>query len=162
MEATSGNTGMGLALAAAVKGYRTVFTLPDKMSNGEDHGSSGLSVPRSSSPPRQSRMILPRVTRKSRSASCGRRRTRSSRTSTATRRIQNRTTSPPGPRSGIRQAAQITYFVCGIGTGGTISGAGKYLKEKNPGIRVIGVDPKGSVLREYFYTEEHQPCPQDL
>src|SRR5207247_9332402 len=49
---------------------------------------------------------------------------------------------------------KVTHFVCGMGTGGTISGVGSYLKEKNPKVRIIGVDPLGSILKEYFYKKE--------
>lgn len=61
-------------------------------------------------------------------------------------------------RARKQSGGQIDYFVCGVGTGGTISGTGRYLKERNPAVRVAGVDPKGSVLGEYFYTKQYRPA----
>jgi cystathionine beta-synthase len=156
VEATSGNTGMGLALAAAVKGYRTVFTLPDKMSNekirllrafGAEVIVTPTAVPHDS--PENYTEVAKRIVRE-----------------TPNSILANQYSNPKNPESHYRTTGPeiwdqtggaVTYFVCGIGTGGTISGAGKYLKEKNPAVRVIGVDPKGSVLREYFYTKNISP-----
>jgi cystathionine beta-synthase len=156
VESTSGNTGMGLALAAAVKGYRTVFTIPDKMSMekvrllrafGAEVIVTPTAVPHDS--PESYTEVAKRVVRE-----------------TPNSILANQYENPMNPESHYRTTGpeiwkqtggQITYFVCGIGTGGTISGAGKYLKEKNSKVKVIGIDPKGSVLREYFYTKKISP-----
>jgi cystathionine beta-synthase len=156
VESTSGNTGMGLALVAAVKGYRTVFTLPDKMSIekirllrsfGAEVIVTPTAVPHES--PESYTEVAKRIVRE-----------------TPNSILANQYYNPRNPESHYhttgpeiweQTAGQIDYFVCGIGTGGTISGVGKFLKEKNPNIKVIGIDPKGSVLREYFYTKKITP-----
>jgi cystathionine beta-synthase len=156
VESTSGNTGMGLALAAAVKGYKTVFTLPDKMSNekirllramGAEVIVTPTAVPHES--PESYTEVAKKIVRE-----------------TPNSILANQYYNPLNPESHYLTTGpelwdatdgQIDYFVCGIGTGGTISGAGKYLKEKNPNVKVIGVDPKGSALREYFYTKKINP-----
>lgn len=156
VESTSGNTGMGLALVAAVKGYKTVFTLPDKMSMekirllrafGAEVIVTPTAVPHES--PESYTEVAKRVVRETPNAI-----------------LANQYYNPrnpeahyltTGPELWEQTGGQIDYFVCGIGTGGTISGTGKYLKEQNPNIKVIGVDPKGSVLREYFYTKKISP-----
>ncbi|MER3522647.1 MAG: cystathionine beta-synthase [Ignavibacteria bacterium] len=156
VESTSGNTGMGLALVAAVKGYKTVFTLPDKMSMekirllrafGAEVIVTPTAVPHES--PESYTEVAKRVVHETPNAI-----------------LANQYYNPrnpeahyltTGPELWEQTGGQIDYFVCGIGTGGTISGTGKYLKEKNPNIKVIGVDPKGSVLREYFYTKKISP-----
>ena len=156
VEATSGNTGMGLAIAAAVKGYRTVFTLPDKMSSekirllrafGAEVIVTPTAVPHDS--PESYTEVAKRIVRE-----------------TPNSILANQYVNPNNPESHYvttgpeiwdQTGGAATYFICAIGTGGTITGAGKFLKEKNPAIRVIGIDPRGSVLRDYFYTRDIKP-----
>lgn len=156
VESTSGNTGMGLALVAAVKGYKTVFTLPDKMSMEKIRllrafGAEVIVTP--TAVPHESPESYTEVAK---------RRVRETPNAILANQYYNprnpeahyKTT---GPEIWEQTGGQIDYFVCGIGTGGTISGTGKFLKEKNPNIKVIGVDPKGSALKEYFYTKKITP-----
>ena len=156
VEATSGNTGMGLALAAAVKGYRCVFTMPDKMSQekinilralGAEVIVTPTAVPHDS--PESYTEVAKKVVRE-----------------TPNSILANQYYNPKNPEAHYKTTGpelweqtggQIDYFVCGLGTGGTISGTGQYLKEKNPKIKVIGVDPKGSILKEFFYTKKFTP-----
>lgn len=156
VEATSGNTGLGLAIAAAVKGYKCVFTMPDKMSIekiqllrafGAEVIVTPTAVPHDS--PESYTEVAKRVVRE-----------------TPNSILANQYYNPrnpeahyntTGPEVWDQTGGQIDYFVVAIGTGGTITGAGRYLKEKNPHIKVIGIDPKGSVLREYFYTKKYPP-----
>ena len=156
VESTSGNTGMGLALVAAVKGYKTVFTLPDKMSMekirllrafGAEVIVTPTAVPHES--PESYTEVAKKVVRE-----------------TPNSILANQYYNPrnpeahyktTGPEIWEQTGGQIDYFICGVGTGGTITGTGKFLKEKNPNIKVIGIDPKGSALREYFYTKKITP-----
>jgi cystathionine beta-synthase len=153
VEATSGNTGMGLAIAAAIKGYKCVFTMPDKMSMekirllrafGAEVIVTPTAVPHDS--PEGYTEVAKRIVRE-----------------TPNSILANQYFNPKnpeahynttGPEIWDQTGGQIDYFVCGVGTGGTISGVGQYLKEKNPKIKIIGTDPRGSVLREYFYTKK--------
>ena len=156
VESTSGNTGMGLALAAAVKGYKTVFTLPDKMSMEKIRllramGAEVIVTP--TAVPHESPESYTEVAKKI---------VRETPNSILANQYYNPRNpeahySTTGPEIWEATGGQVDYFVCGIGTGGTISGAGKYLKEQNPGVKVIGIDPKGSALREYFYTKKITP-----
>jgi cystathionine beta-synthase len=159
VESTSGNTGMGLALVASVKGYKMVFTLPDKMSMekirllrafGADVIVTPTAVPHDS--PESYTEVAKRIARETPNAI-----------------LADQYDNPRNPESHYvttgpeiwdQTSGQITHFICGIGTGGTISGTGKFLKEKNPNIRVIGIDPRGSALREYFYTKTMTPLPK--
>ncbi len=154
VEATSGNTGMGLAIAAAIKGYKCVFTIPDKMSMekirllrafGAEVIVTPTAVPHES--PESYTEVAKRVVRE-----------------TPNSILANQYFNPKNPEAHYRTTGpeiwdqtggQIDYFVAGVGTGGTISGIGKFLKEKNPNVKIIGIDPKGSVLKEYFYTKTY-------
>lgn len=156
VEATSGNTGLGLAIAAAIKGYKCVFAMPDKMSLekirllkafGAEVIVTPTAVPHDS--PESYTEVAKRIVRE-----------------TPNSILANQYYNPKNPEAHYKTTGpeiweqtdgQIDYFVCAIGTGGTISGAGKYLKEQNPNIKVIGIDPKGSILREYFYTKKYSP-----
>jgi cystathionine beta-synthase len=156
VESTSGNTGMGIAIAASVKGYKTVFTMPDKMSmekisNLRAFGAEVIVTP--TAVPHESPESYTSVAKK---------RVEETPNSILADQYENpknpeahyKTT---GPEIWEQTGGQIDYFICGIGTGGTITGAAKYLKEKNPNVKVIGVDIKGSILQEYFYTKKFSP-----
>ena len=145
VEPTSGNTGHGLAIAAAIRGYRCIFVMPDKMSQEKisllrAYGAEVVICPTAVAS-RVPRVLLPRR----RPPGARRSPARSSRTSTSTRRTRPRTTRPPAPRSGARPTGRSTCFVAGVGTGGTITGAARYLKEQKPDLLVVGADPEGSI-----------------
>lgn len=153
VEATSGNTGLGLAIAAAVKGYRCICTMPDKMSiekirilraYGAEVIVTPTAVPHES--PESYTEVAKRIVRETPNAI-----------------LANQYYNPKNPEAHYKNTGpeiweqtdgQVDYFVAGIGTGGTISGVGQYLKEKNPNVKVIAGDPKGSILRDYFYTKK--------
>src|SRR3954452_8272690 len=145
IEATAGNTGVGLAMAAAVKGYRCIFVLPDKMSDEKlrllaAYGAEIVITPTAVAPDstesyngvadRLAREI-PGAWRPNQFANL------------ANPEVHYRTT---GPEIWEQTEGRLTAFVSGVGTGGTISGVGRYLKERNPEVKIIGADPEGSVL----------------
>ncbi len=152
IEPTSGNTGMGLAMVAAIKGYRTVFTIPDKMSREKidilkAFGARVVVTPTAVPPghPDSYYKTAERLHQEIPDSF-----------------VPNQYENPQNPEAHYRTTGpeiwrdtdgRVTHFVCGQGTGGTISGAGRFLKEKNPKVRVIGADPVGSVLKEYFDTK---------
>ncbi|HEX8199819.1 MAG TPA: cysteine synthase, partial [Isosphaeraceae bacterium] len=145
IEATAGNTGVGLALAAAVKGYRCIFVLPDKMS-GEKvrllraYGAEIVITPSAVAPdaPESYNGVADRLAREIPGA------WRPNQfANPANPEVHYRAT---GPEIWEQTRGRITAFVAGVGTGGTISGVGRYLKERNPAVRVVGADPEGSVL----------------
>jgi cystathionine beta-synthase len=145
IEATAGNTGVGLALAAAVKGYRCIFVLPDKMS-GEKirllkaYGAEIVITP-TSVPPDSPESYNGVADRLAREIPGGWRPNQFA--NLANPEVHYRQT---GPEIWEQTGGKVTAFVAGVGTGGTISGVGRYLKERNPEIRIIGADPEGSIL----------------
>ncbi len=145
IEATAGNTGVGLAMAAAVKGYRCIFVLPDKMSDDKvkllkAYGAEVIITPTNVAPdsPESYNGVADRL---SREIPGGWRPNQF--TNMANPDVHHRTT---GAEIWEQTQGMVTAFVAGIGTGGTITGVGKYLKEQNPDILIIGADPEGSVL----------------
>ncbi len=149
IEPTSGNTGVGLALVASIRGYNCIFTIPDKMSQEKINllkafGAGVVVCPTAVPPdsPRSYYKVAERLHRE-----------------TPNSFLPQQYFNPKNPEAHylttgpeIWEATEgkVTHFVCGMGTGGTISGAGRYLKERNRTIQVIGVDPAGSVLADYF------------
>lgn len=151
IEATSGNTGIGLALAAAVKGYKCIFVMTDKASVEKSRylkalGADVVITPVSAKPGTPDHYV-----------STARRIAAETPNSFYPDQYSNpfnpeahyRTT---GPELWRQTDGKITHFVAGLGTGGTISGTGRYLKEQNPAIRIIGADPYGSIFKNYKET----------
>jgi len=149
VEATSGNTGVGLAIAAALKGYRCIFTMPDKMSQekvrllkafGAEVIITPTAVPHDH--PQNYVMMAKRIV---------------SETPGAVLAGQFENPANPaahmattGPEIWEQTDGRITHFVAGAGTGGTLTGVARYLKSKNPNIKIIAADPMGSVLAELW------------
>src|SRR5207248_2446349 len=140
VEGTSGNTGMGLALVAVVKGYKAVFTMTDKQSKEKVDllkamGADVIVCPTAVPPndPRSYHSVADKLTRDIPNAFHPNQYAHPSNPE-----IHYRTT---GPEIWEDTEGKITHFIAGMGTGGTITGIGRYLKEKNPSIKVIGADP---------------------
>jgi len=159
VEATSGNTGIGLALAAAVKGYRCIFVMTEKASVEKVRylkalGADVVVVPASARPGTPDHYV-----------ETARRIARETPNSFYPDQYSNpnnpeahyRTT---GPELWEQTEGRITHFVSGLGTGGTISGTGRYLKEQSAAVRIIGADPYGSVFKTYKETgRTHEATP---
>ncbi len=148
VEGTSGNTGVGLAIAAAIKGYKCIFVLPDKMSmekirNLRAFGAKVVVTPTAVEPddPRSYYQVSRQLARETPNAIY----------INQYDNLSNRDAhyQMTGPEI-LKQMPEIDVFVAGIGTGGTICGVGKYLKEKKPNCQVLAVDPLGSIVYEYF------------
>jgi cystathionine beta-synthase len=145
IEATAGNTGVGLAMTAAVKGYRCIFVMPDKMSSEKilllkAYGAEVVVTPTNVAPdsPDSYNGVADRLAREIPGA------WRPNQfTNLANPEIHYRTT---GREIWEQTEGRVTVFVAGVGTGGTISGVARYLKEQNPEVRIVGADPEGSVL----------------
>jgi cystathionine beta-synthase len=151
IEGTSGNTGMGLALAAIVKGYKCIFVMADKQSKEKADilkgvGAEVVICPTAVEPedPRSYYSVSKRLAEE-----------------TPNSWYVNQYDNPSnalahyettGPEIWQQTDGKITHFVVGVGTGGTISGIGKYLKEQNPAIKIWGIDTYGSVFKKYHET----------
>ena len=151
IEGTSGNTGMGLALAAIVKGYKCIFVLADKQSKEKCDilkavGAEVIICPTAVEPedPRSYYSVSKRLSKE-----------------TPNSWYVNQYDNPSnakahyestGPEIWEQTDGKITHFVVGVGTGGTISGVGKYLKEQNPNVKIWGIDTYGSVFKKYHET----------
>ncbi len=159
IEATSGNTGMGLALVAAVKGYKTIFVMPDKISEEKRaalraYGSKVVITPTAVEPedPRSYLSVAKKLGE-----------------ITPNSFITNQYHNPDnarqhfevtGPEIWEQTNGKVDVFVAGAGTGGTVSGVGRYLKKMNPQVKILCPDPKGSILHDLFYYKEIKEPPQ--
>ncbi len=155
VEPTSGNTGLGLAMAAAVKGYKLIITMPMKMSEEKrrllkafgaeliltptelayDHPDNYIEVAKRLAKERPNTHLLNQYTNPGN---------------------PNAHYTTTGPEIWEQTQGQLSHFVCGMGTGGTISGTAKYLKAQNPNVQIVGIDPEGSI-----YTG-HPPHPYQV
>jgi cystathionine beta-synthase len=153
IEGTSGNTGMGLAIAAVIKGYRCIFTTTDKQSKEKvdalkAFGAEVIVCPTDVEPedPRSYYSVSSRLAAEVPNA-------------WKPNQYDNLSNSKAhyeqtGPEIWEQTEGKITHLVVGVGTGGTISGTAKYLKEKNPNIKILGIDTYGSVFKKYKETGE--------
>jgi cystathionine beta-synthase len=148
VEGTSGNTGMGLALVAAVKGYKVIFTINDKQSQEKMDalralGAEVIVCPTAVEPedPRSYYSVAKKLAKEI--PNCY---------------YPNQYANPMNPQAHYETTGpeiwddsegKITHFVAGMGTGGTLTGVGRYLKEKNPAVKIIGVDPIGSLYYDF-------------
>jgi cystathionine beta-synthase len=151
VEGTSGNTGIGLCLAAAHKGYRCIFTIPDKMSQEKVRllkafGAEVIVTPTAVPPdhPDSYGEVAKRIARDTPNAILA-----DQFYNAANPEAHYRTT---GPEIWEQTDGRVSHFVSAAGTGGNLTGVGRYLKERNPGIRIIGGDPAGSILQGYATT----------
>lgn len=148
VEATSGNTGIGLAIAAVVKGYKCIFVMSDKSAVEKVHylkalGTDVIIVPSTAKPdsPEYYVNTAMRIAKETPNSFFA-----SQYTNPANPEMHYKTT---GPEIWEQTDGRITHFVASMGTGGTISGTGKFLKEKNPGVKIIAADPYGSILKVF-------------
>lgn len=151
IEGTSGNTGMGLAIGAVIKGYKCIFTTTDKQSKEKvdalkAFGAEVIVCPTNVEPedPRSYYSVSSRLVKETPN-------------SWKPNQYDNLSNSAAhyeqtGPEIWSQTDGEITHLVVGVGTGGTICGTGKYLKEKNPKIKILGIDTYGSVFKKYKET----------
>ena len=157
VEATSGNTGMGLALAAALRGYKCVFVMPDKMSEEKikalrAFGARVVVTPTNVEPddPRSYYAVSRRIAEETPGSFYANQYHNQSNP-----KAHYRTT---GPEIWEQMDGEVDAFVSAAGTGGTISGTGKYLKEQRSDVHVVAADPVGSVYYDYFNTGRIPPA----
>jgi cystathionine beta-synthase len=150
IEATSGNTGLGLALVAAVKGYKCIFVMPDKISEEKRailraYGARVVITPTAVEPedPRSYLSVAETLVKNTPNCFYA---NQYHNPDNVARHYQH-----TGPEIWQQMDGKIDVFVGGAGTGGTISGVGRYLKEKNPAVKVICADPVGSILYDLYY-----------
>ena len=151
VEGTSGNTGVGLAIAASLKGYRCIFTMPDKMSMEKvrllkAYGAEVVITPTAVPPDHPDHYVMK-----------AKQIVKDTPNAVLANQFYNQVNpeahyATMGPEVWQQTEGRITHFVAGAGTGGTVSGAGKYLKEQNPKIRIIAGDPVGSLYTNYHRT----------
>ena len=148
VEGTSGNTGVGLAIAAALKGYRCIFTMPDKMSQEKVRllkafGAEVVITPTAVPPDHPDNYVMKakQIAKETPGAILA-----NQFYNDINPQAHYATT---GPEIWEQTSGRVTHLVVGAGTGGTVSGAGKYLKEKNPKVRVVAGDPVGSLYTHY-------------
>ena len=154
VEATGGNTGLALAMAASLKGYRCICTMPDKMSSEKvkllrAFGAEVVITPTAVPPDHPDHYLV---------------KARSIAAETPGAVIANQFYNQANPNAHYattgheiweQSEGRVTHFVASAGTGGTITGVGRYLKEKNPDVTIVGVDPEGSMIAPLFNTGEH-------
>ncbi len=157
VEPTSGNTGIGLAIACILKGYKLIVTMPDKMSQEKidllkAYGAEVVICPTAVEPddPRSYYSVARRIAEEQGAY------LPDQYSNPANPEAHYLTT---GPEIWEQTGGELDAFVCGVGTGGTITGTGRFLKEKNPAVKVVGVDPEGSMLYTAFYHQPHDVHP---
>ncbi len=153
IEGTSGNTGMGLAIAAIIKGYKCIFTTTDKQSKEKvdalrAFGAEVIVCPTNVEPedPRSYYSVSSRLVKEVPNAWKA-----NQYDNLSNRQAHYEST---GPEIWEQTDGRITHLVVGVGTGGTICGTGRYFKEKNPDIQVLGIDTYGSIFKKYKETGE--------
>ncbi len=153
VEPTSGNTGVGLCIAAIVKGYRVVLTMPDKVSQEKinllkAYGAEVVICPTAVAPddPRSYYSVARQIAKERPALLLNQYE------NLANPEAHYRTT---GPEIWEQTQGKLDAFVAGIGTGGTISGVGKFLKERNAAVKIVGADPEGSMIYSEFYKLPH-------